>query len=67
MDSSEGAYRRRCPQCGEKVSEYSLQQCSICRSLFCHRCAVSGYGRDFCSSMCREYFFHGDVDDESEL
>lgn len=38
----------------------------ICRSLFCRRCAVEGYGREFCSDLCRGTFFHGEGDETEE-
>lgn len=53
-----------CPACGTRVPVGVLQTCMICRSLFCRRCAVPGYGRSFCSPVCRDYFFHGDGDDD---
>jgi hypothetical protein len=55
-----------CPNCGVPVVDLELQQCMICRSLFCRRCAVRGYGRDFCSDVCRGVFFHGDGDATEE-
>ena len=56
----------RCPNCGEETTEYQLKYCVICRSQFCYHCAVTGYGRDFCSDVCQKYFFHGDSDDLGE-
>ena len=38
----------------------------ICRSLFCSDCAVVGYGRMFCSDVCRGFFFFGDGDETEE-
>ena len=55
-----------CPDCGREVEDLELQACMICRSLFCHRCAVEGYGREFCSVVCRGFFFHGDGDETEE-
>ena len=56
-----------CPRCGEEVTEGDpLQACSICRTPFCERCAVIGFGRYFCSSRCRDFFFHGDGEEEEE-
>jgi hypothetical protein len=56
----------RCSRCGRQVSDIELQACRICRSLFCHHCAVTGYGRDFCSEVCRGFFFYGDGDEREE-
>ena len=57
---------RRCAICGEKTVDFELQTCSICRSLFCRKCAVDDYGRSFCSKLCRGFFFHGDGDEVKE-
>ena len=54
-----------CPNCHRSVAEDVLQECLICRSLFCPECAVRGYGREFCSTRCRDYFFFGDMDEEA--
>ena len=54
---------RRCPNCSDEITEYALGTCVICRGEFCLQCAVTGYGRDFCSKMCREFFYHGDEED----
>jgi len=43
-----------------------LQPCMICRSLFCQYCAVIGYGRAFCSHVCRGFFFFGDGEETEE-
>ena len=53
-----------CEQCERDASTDELRLCMICRSLFCRRCAVMAYGREFCSVSCSEFFFHGDGDDE---
>ena len=53
-----------CPNCGRALGAMRLQSCMICRSLFCLQCAVTGYGRDFCSDNCRAMFFFGDGDEE---
>ena len=56
-----------CPACERTVPEESLLLCMICRSRFCQQCAVIGFGRQFCSSGCRDIFFYGDEDeDEAE-
>lgn len=54
-----------CPSCNQPT-ELGLQTCTMCRNQFCHRCAVAGYGREFCSDRCRAMFFHGDGDDLDE-
>ena len=42
-----------------------LERCPICAKYFCSDCAVRGAGRRFCSPDCaRNYFFHGDEDDD---
>jgi hypothetical protein len=55
-----------CAKCDQTGEEFELQRCQICRSLFCHRCAVEGFGRYFCSDICRGFFFHGDGDETEE-
>ncbi len=55
-----------CPTCHSPVAEDALARCIICRGLFCPGCAVRGYGREFCSERCRDYFFFGDGEPESE-
>jgi len=52
-----------CTTCGLLCEEDALQVCMICRRLFCQRCAVADYGRQFCSAHCRDLFFYGDDDD----
>jgi len=56
----------RCSRCGEPFEDLELQPCTICRSLFCQYCAVIGYGRAFCSNICRGFFFHGDGEETEE-
>jgi hypothetical protein len=55
-----------CSRCGESFADLELQMCMICRSLFCRHCAVEGYGRLFCSGLCRGYFFYGEGDETEE-
>lgn len=45
--------------------EDALRECAICRTLFCPSCAIRGYGREFCSARCRDYFFFGDGEEEA--
>jgi hypothetical protein len=66
MAQTEKQTGTRCSVCGRVVPDLELQACMICRSLFCHRCAVVGYGREFCSEVCRGFFFHGDGDEREE-
>jgi len=54
-----------CPNCGEPAEEDTLRECVICRTLFCPACAVRGYGREFCSTRCRDFFFFGDGEEEA--
>ena len=56
-----------CEKCGRGVAVNDLRRCVICRSLFCYRCAVMGYGREFCSVSCSEFFFHGEGDEQDEM
>ncbi|MCP4899630.1 MAG: hypothetical protein GY906_21905 [bacterium] len=56
-----------CPRCDRALPVGdALRGCAICRTLFCHYCAVVGFGREFCSDRCRDFFFHGDDDEEEE-
>jgi len=57
---------RQCSRCGESFGDLELRVCMICRSLFCRRCAVKGYGREFCSDVCRGCFFFGDGEETEE-
>jgi hypothetical protein len=56
----------QCSQCDQSFEDLELQACMICRSLFCQYCAVIGYGRGFCSHVCRGFFFYGDGDETAE-
>ena len=66
MVEKEAPPRGTCPACDRPIYEYELQQCLICRSLFCHRCAVPGFGRYFWSSRCRDVFFYGDGEEDEK-
>jgi hypothetical protein len=66
MAQAEKKGEHRCSRCDDTFADLELQTCMICRSLFCHRCAVEGYGRAFCSDVCRGFFFHGDGDETEE-
>ena len=55
-----------CDRCEQNVAAADLRRCVICRSLFCRRCAVMGYGREFCSESCSEFFFHGEDDEDDQ-
>lgn len=55
-----------CDKCERRASADELHQCIICRSLFCRHCSVMGYGREFCSESCCEFFFHGEGDEHEE-
>ena len=63
---SDGYLETWCPVCRETVPEGALQECIICRSLFCQRCAVAAYGHVFCSTRCKDYFFYGDGEEFEE-
>jgi len=66
MAQTEKNGEQRCSRCNESFADLELQTCMICRSLFCRYCAVEGYGRDFCSDVCRGFFFYGDGDETEE-
>jgi hypothetical protein len=52
-----------CVKCNEPAEQgEELQMCMICRRLFCQQCVVVDYGRQFCSTHCRDLFFYGDAD-----
>jgi len=40
-----------------------LEECPMCRRLFCNRCSVRRGGRDFCGPRCGDSFFFGNVDE----
>jgi hypothetical protein len=54
--------RRKCPLCNLEVPESELQECFICHEVFCQFCGMHDYGRTFCSTRCRGFFFWGDGD-----
>jgi len=66
MTDGGGPIETWCPGCGTPVPEDALKVCIICRGRFCPSCAVAGYGREFCSERCRDYFFFGDAEEEEE-
>lgn len=55
---------QKCPLCGVEVPESRLQECSICHVVYCQYCGLSDYGRSFCSTRCRGFFFWGDGDND---
>ncbi len=55
-----------CPSCGVRIAEGELASCSICHRLLCPYCAVLDFGRTFCSTRCKGFFFWGDDDEEGE-
>jgi len=66
MAKTETKYGLQCSRCEETFGDIELQTCMICHSLFCRHCAVDGYGRSFCSDVCRGFFFFGDGDETEE-
>ena len=66
MALTEKKYELQCSMCEESFGDLELQTCMICHSLFCRHCAVDGYGRSFCSDVCRGFFFFGDGDETEE-
>jgi hypothetical protein len=55
-----------CPVCGLEVPAHDLQECTICRSVCCEYCVIFDFGRSFCSSRCRGFFFWGDGDQDEK-
>jgi len=55
-----------CPVCGVRVPVTELQECTICRSVSCEYCAISDFGRNFCSIRCRSFFFWGDGEQDEK-
>jgi len=59
--------RTKCPVCGLDVPESRLQKCANCGTESCEYCAKHEFGRAFCGSRCRDFFFWGDGEhDETE-
>ena len=56
----------KCPLCGIEVPEGEMRECNICHSTFCQYCALSEYGKVFCSKRCRGFFFFGDGDNDEK-
>lgn len=55
-----------CVVCGAEPGDEEFERCMICRSAFCAGCGVQGFGRTFCSTRCRDYFFFGDADEAGD-
>jgi len=56
----------KCPLCGLEVPESEVQECFICRAVYCQYCAMHDFGRTFCSERCRGCFFWGDGDNDEK-
>lgn len=54
----------KCQLCGLSVPESELQTCFICKEQYCQYCAKLDFGRTFCSTRCRGFFFWGDRDQD---
>ena len=55
-----------CFECKVSDEEKQLRKCPICYKYFCDDCGVNPSGRWFCTSICGDYFFFGDEDEEEE-
>ena len=56
----------KCPLCGVQVAESAIQVCFICKEQCCEFCARLDFGRTFCSTRCRGFFFWGDGEVDGE-
>ena len=56
----------KCPLCGLEVPETELQTCVICSEHYCEYCAKFDFGRTFCSTRCRGFFFWGDSEQDEK-
>ncbi len=67
MANIEQRESKACPRCDlvVRVGD-ALRGCAICRTVICHHCSVEDFGRHFCSDRCRDYFFHGDGDEDEQ-
>lgn len=55
-----------CPLCGLEVPESELETCVVCKAQYCQYCAKLDFGRTFCSTRCREFFFWGDGEQDEK-
>jgi len=56
----------RCDKCGGEQPTWELIKCPICGQNTCHKCATFAYGRYFCSTLCGQYFFHAEPEDDEK-
>jgi hypothetical protein len=56
----------KCPLCGLEVPETELETCFICAQQYCEYCAKLDFGRTFCSTRCRGFFFWGDGEQDEK-
>jgi hypothetical protein len=56
-----------CSRCGVQVRERELEECFVCHVLCCPFCVVHDFGRAFCSSRCRGFFFWGDGEHDDQV
>lgn len=56
----------QCSLCGLRVPASELQTCFICKEQYCQYCGKLDFGRTFCSSRCRGFFFWGDGDQDEK-
>jgi hypothetical protein len=59
---------RVCVTCGDTEEMARLERCGVCARYFCpdHYHRALG-GRRFCSAACaRNYYFHGEPDDDED-
>jgi hypothetical protein len=66
FESSDEGVKVQCPLCGVHVPESHLLTCFICGGACCEYCAKQDFGRTFCSTNCRGFFFWGDGEQDEK-
>ena len=56
-----------CHKCGRELETFQVTKCVTCKQYFCDPCATRFQGMKFCSQNCAHIFYHGEVDDESDM
>jgi hypothetical protein len=55
-----------CPLCGVHIPKSQLLSCFICNGICCEYCSKQDFGRTFCSTTCRGFFFWGDGEQDEK-
>ncbi len=65
FEEGEGAGEPLCSRCGRLCERFELEECPICKRLYCTYCAYKIGSRSYCGRPCGDsFFFGGDVDED---